>query len=120
MENRVSPFILVDWNFEHLSEDFQQPSPVIPKMVEKDNIKYLAINLKNLDQYIELKEQKIISEKWLPKLKDSSLDTLAILVPEKVIGQIAVRSVFGGELSEDFKIVFWDDWVANAEPHPES
>lgn len=117
MDTNSPPFVLVDWSLDTLAEEFQDINPKIPQMVQKDDIKYLAINLKLLDKYITPEEQAVVIEKWLPKLKESELDTLAILVPEKAIGQIVVRSIFLDINPEEFKVVFWDNWTAIEAAH---
>jgi len=102
-------FFLIEWDWFGIIREFDSKVQEVPDMVERLQVEHLLLNFQNLDTYLPLWAQHNAVGEWLPKLKQSGLKRLSILVPEKIIGQIAVRNIFLDNDQKTLPVAFFDE-----------
>ena len=99
-------FVLIEWEKENILKEFDSSVQEVPDVIQRLDIKHLMLSFQNLDYYLPQWAQENATKEWLPKLKESGLKQLSILVPNKAIGQMAIRNIFLKNDQKEFPISF--------------
>lgn len=100
---------IIGWTDGNFIEEFEMKKDEIPLMVREKGLTSLMLNFQNLDYFFSPETIGHVVENWLPKLAESQLKKLGILVPTKVIGQVSIKNTFGEGSFGDLQISFFDD-----------
>lgn len=110
MTSRSHPkFFLIEWDRLSILREFDSTVQEVPQVVERLEIEHLLLNFQNLDAYLPLWAQHNAVKEWLPKLKETGLKRLSILVPEKIIGQMVIRNIFLNNNQAELPVSFFDE-----------
>ncbi|MGB0524940.1 MAG: hypothetical protein ACPGJS_18350 [Flammeovirgaceae bacterium] len=98
--------IEVIWGRHMEENNLNDVIPELLSLVKRRQIKSLSLNFRELRNYLPVKVQNGAITGWVPQLKQSGLQGLVILVPHKVIGQMAIRNIFLSNNQQELPITF--------------
>lgn len=74
--------------------------------IHESNVSHLNLNLSNLNQVFALESIIWTLNEWLPNLSSTSVESIKIEIPQKIMGQISIKSTYGSVKSDKLKIYF--------------
>ena len=91
---RQKQLVYLEWDVQQLPQNFQHTVNKVLTTVLHQHIEHLMLDFQELADYLPVSMQHYAITQWLPKLPIAGLKSLTVIVPNKIIGQVAIRNIF--------------------------
>ena len=121
--DKLHTSVVSDWTGSPTTEQFKTGKNKVLGVLVDNGSSVMVLNYQNMTAYLNLETQVWTINDWFPRvLKEENIKRVGIIIPDKVVGQIVVRSIFSGISakidSQNLEIGYFDtvaqlqSWIA--------
>jgi len=108
--------VVSDWTGSPTTEQFKDGKNRVLGLLSDKGSSIMVLNYRNMTAYLNLETQVWTINDWFPRvLQEENIKRVGIVIPDKVVAQIVVKSIFSGVQAQiaqkGIEVGYFDDYT---------
>lgn len=128
--DRANLSLMSDWMGSPTTEQFKEGKSKMLDVLIDHSLSVMVLNYHNMVAYLNLETQVWAINEWFPKILTENIKRVGVVIPNKVMAQIVVKSIYTGlsgiAAEHGVEISYFDDlsqlqgWITGISKSPQT